>query len=227
VDSVISIWARSITARVPTEPPDRYRYTPRRDEPDPAPERRAGAHSPWPFLVAQRHAIYRRNWPACLRAEARGPPGDFPARAICAQLPQAAGVLGRPGEPAIFGHLHQHRLAAVQIHAGNPPAVIPCLRWGHPDYWWERMLGNFRHPPGSRWPAPNRIRQRWSGTRPGRDSPSRGVESTPGGLVGVPQFVPQLGAGVVGLGGHADGRERAVQPVAFQGQCRDERRTPG
>src|SRR5215469_7317825 len=40
VDSVTSVGARSLDARVHTEPPDRYRFTPRRDEPDPAPERR-------------------------------------------------------------------------------------------------------------------------------------------------------------------------------------------
>jgi hypothetical protein len=49
------------------------------------------------------------------------------------------------------------------------------------------------------------------------------MEPTADRLVGGPQLVPQLGAGVVGLGGHAGRRERAIRPAAAGGQCRDER----
>ena len=40
--------------------------------------------------------------------------------------------------PAVLGHPHQHRPAAVQIHAHDLPAVIRCLHWGLP-YWWRRI----------------------------------------------------------------------------------------
>jgi hypothetical protein len=53
------------------------------------------------------------------------------------------------------------------------------------------------------------------------------VKPKAGGLVGGPQVIPQLGPGVVGLGGHACRRERAVRPAAVGGQRRDERRAPG
>jgi len=43
MDSVISIFGPLPRCAGPTEPPDRYRFTPRRHEPDPAPERRVGA----------------------------------------------------------------------------------------------------------------------------------------------------------------------------------------
>ena len=45
--------------------------------------------------------------------------------------------------------------------------------------------------------------------------------------MGGPQVVPELGAGLVGLGGQACGRERAVRPAAVGGQRRDQRRAPG
>jgi hypothetical protein len=53
------------------------------------------------------------------------------------------------------------------------------------------------------------------------------VEPETGGLVGGPEIIPLFGPGVVGLGGQAGGRERAVWPVAVGGQRRDERRAPG
>ena len=47
------------------------------------------------------------------------------------------------------------------------------------------------------------------------------------GFVSGPQFIPQLGSGLVGLERHLGGRERAVGPVTVDGQRRNERRTPG
>src|ERR1035438_6555756 len=48
-----------------------------------------------------------------------------------------------------------------------------------------------------------------------------------GGLVGGPHLVPGLGASLVGLGGQAGRRERAVWPASVHGPRRDERGTPG
>src|SRR5262249_61318863 len=67
VDSAISIWARSLDARVPTEPPDRYRSTPRRDEPDPAPERRGCARDQGRPLIT----LYEAEGTPALRCDVR------------------------------------------------------------------------------------------------------------------------------------------------------------